>query len=165
MILTSIFLGIYAIALAARLLWTALFAVDDANTTENQLKIHKVIALATNHEIAAALSEMINKDGAGSWPPRTDHHSWPAPLRPYQGIYLKLIPLLSSAKPSLDDNVNTERRTRFRWRMRKLLADRIDITQVDRAMAAAEAGDWNDFPRECYNGFYCCVAVCRHAYR
>jgi hypothetical protein len=32
-------------------------------------------------------------------------------------------------------------------------------------MQDAHAGRYEDFPREIYNAFYCCIASCRHAYR
>ena len=117
------------------------------------------------HETAVVLSELVEKDGAGSWPPNVDHDNWPKALQPYKDIYLELIPLLSSAAPSLDDDVNNERRDRYRSLMRKLLAERINISEVQQIMAAVEAGDWTALPRDTYNGFYCCVAVSRHAYR
>jgi hypothetical protein len=32
-------------------------------------------------------------------------------------------------------------------------------------LEAADAGRWDIFARDVYNGFYCCIASCRHAYR
>ena len=104
-------------------------------------------------------------DGAGAWPPKANHDYWPVALRPYKDIYLELNPLLPAAEPSLDDNVNSERRNTYRSLMRKLLAERINIAQVEEIMAAVDAGNWDVLPRDALNGFYCCVAVCRHAYR
>lgn len=49
--------------------------------------------------------------------------------------------------------------------MTKLLADRVNIPEVIRFMQSMEAGDFTAFPRDAINGFYCCVAVSRHAYR
>lgn len=86
-------------------------------------------------------------------------------LRPYKDIYLELIPLLPTAERSLDDNVNNARRNKYRSLMRKLLTERINIAQVEEIMAAVEAGNWDVLPRDAYNGFYACDAVCRHAYR
>lgn len=86
-------------------------------------------------------------------------------LRPYKDIYLELIPLLSTAQPTLDDNANNERINTYRSLMRELFAVRVDIAQVEEIMATVEAGNWDVLPRDAYNGFYCCVAVCRHAYR
>ncbi|KAL8929483.1 MAG: hypothetical protein Q9208_001152 [Pyrenodesmia sp. 3 TL-2023] len=77
----------------------------------------------------------------------------------------ELNPLLPSAEPSRDDGVNKERRNKYRLLMRKLFAERVNLPQVETLMAAAEAGNWGVFPRDPYNGFYCAVAVCRHAYR
>lgn len=86
-------------------------------------------------------------------------------LRPYKDIYLELVPLLPAAEPSLDDEVNRERRNKYRSLMRKLFTERVNITQVEEIMVAVEAGNWDVLPRDAYNGFYSCVAVCRHAYR
>lgn len=86
-------------------------------------------------------------------------------LRPYKDIYLALAPLLPAAEPSLDDNANNERRNNFRLLMGKLLNERINIAQVEQILAAVEAGNWDILHRDAYNGFYACVAVCRHAYR
>ena len=49
--------------------------------------------------------------------------------------------------------------------MRKHLKNQTDIACVCAILAAVEAGSWDLFPRDTYNGFYCCIAVCRHAYR
>ena len=132
----------------------------------NKDSVFKVLkALAGRHETASSLLELIEKEGAGSWPPKASHDSWPIALRPYKDIYLELIPLLPAAEPSLDDNVNHSRRNKYRSLMRELLHERIDIDQVKCFLAAAEAGKWDVFPRDAYNGFYGCIAVCRHAYR
>ena len=133
--------------------------------TNQDTVLKELQALAGRHETASSLLELIEKEGAGSWPPKANHDSWPIVLRPYKDIYLELVPLLPAAEPSLDDNVNHSRRNRYRSLMRKFLHERIDIDQVRYFLAAAEAGNWDEFPRDAYNGFYCCIAVCRHAYR
>ena len=117
------------------------------------------------HRIATILSELIDKDGAGAWPPKANHTSWPMALRPYKEIYLKLAPTLSVAEPSLDVNFNHDRRIKYRSAMRKLLNKEIDMGAVKALMTATEAEQWDVFTRDAYNGFYCCIAVCRHAYR
>jgi hypothetical protein len=123
-------------------------------------------ALAQHHETAAALLQLVDTDGAGSWPPRTTHGSnWPVALQSYHEIYLELLPLLSSAEPSLDDEVNNEKRSRYRELMRKLLADRINLAEVEGVLAQAAAGNWDVCSRRAYNGFYSCIGVSRHAYR
>ncbi|KAK3695812.1 hypothetical protein B0T22DRAFT_372305 [Podospora appendiculata] len=117
------------------------------------------------HEVAVALSQLINEDGAGCWPPRADHDSWPLALRPYKDIYLEVVPCLSEPTVSLDDSVNAERQSKFRDSMRKLLAERINIPDVVAILGAVEKGDWSVLSRDSYNGFYSCIAVCRHAFR
>lgn len=128
--------------------------------------LRHVKALSHRHPTAAWLKTLIDEDGAGSWPPRVDHDNWPAALRPYKEIYLQAVPLLSADSPSVgDDTVNIEHRNMFRSLMRKLLAERVNTADVEHILATVEAGDWSVLPRDAYNGFYCCVAVCRHAYR
>ncbi|CAD6440169.1 407eb133-dff1-43af-a450-16cd04a5ef6e [Sclerotinia trifoliorum] len=132
---------------------------------ENVSKYQALRNLRHQHEVAAVMSRLIDEDGAGAWPPNANHDSWPMALRPYKEVYFQLIPLLSAAPPSLDDDVNNERRRMYRSIMRKSLMEKVNIPQVVAVMAAVEAGNWDLFPRDAYNGFYCCVAVCRHAYR
>ncbi|TGO34967.1 hypothetical protein BHYA_0175g00200 [Botrytis hyacinthi] len=138
---------------------------EKIDENENVSKYQALRNLRDQHEVAAAMSRLVDEDGAGAWPPNTNHDSWPMALRPYKEIYFQLIPLLSAAPPSLDDDVNNERREKYRSMMRKCLMERINIPQVVAIMAAVEAGNWDLFPRDAYNGFYCCIAVCRHAYR
>ncbi|KAK8139035.1 hypothetical protein PG984_002415 [Apiospora sp. TS-2023a] len=136
--------------------------------------LNSLARLPYYHETAFRLLHLVNIDGAGDWPSRCNHgYSWPAALLPYRDIHLELNPLLPVADISLlDDDANQERRAKYRALMRKLLVDRIDLARVERILAAAEAGNReeednnnNDFPLDAYNGFYCAVAVCRHAYR
>lgn len=129
--------------------------------------VNNIAALADYHETAACLAELIHKDGAGTWPPRANHaHStWPAALRPYKEIYHEMAPLLPAADVSLDDEVNEQRITLFRTRFRQLLSEQVNLQEVTRLLAAADAGRWDVFPRDVYNGFYSCIAWCRHAYR
>ncbi|MCJ1425370.1 hypothetical protein MMC29_003269 [Sticta canariensis] len=153
------------VAVSAVLLWRLYPRPGDDDETGNVSKIRSLRALKDRHEAASILSEMIDKDGAGAWPPKTNHDSWPIALRPYKDIYLELVPLLPAAEPSLDDNINNERRSNYRSLMRKLLTERVNIAQVEQLMVAMEAGNLDVLPRDAVNGFYACIAVCRHAYR
>ena len=139
--------------------------LDDADETGNMRKIQDLRAMRGRYEAASVLADLVDKDGAGAWPPKVDHDSWPAAIRKYKDIYLEMVPLLPAAEPSLDDNINNKRRTEFRSRMRRLLAERISISEVESIVASVEGGYWNVLPPDAYNGFYCCIAVCRHAYR
>ncbi|KAL2130880.1 hypothetical protein VTI74DRAFT_5834 [Chaetomium olivicolor] len=123
--------------------------------------------LAECHETAAIFAELVHKDGAGAWPPRSnhDHAKWPPALRPYKEVYEEMAPLLPTTDVSLDDKVNRVRMTQFRSCFAKLLQDKVDLDQVEKLLKAAEAGRWDIFPRDTYNAFYCCIAWCRHAYR
>jgi hypothetical protein len=141
------------------------FEADTRTTDDGELQdIHN---LAECHETAALLADLIHKDGAGEWPPRSnhDHTTWPAVLRPYREVYEEMVPLLATANVSLDDEVNMARITDFRSRFRTLLQDRIDLDEVEILLKAAEAGQWDVFPRDTFNAFYCYIAWCRHAYR
>lgn len=147
------------------LLWRLYPRPGDDDETGNVSKIRSLRTLKDRHEAASILSEMVDKDGAGAWPPKANHDSWPMALRPYKDIYLELVPLLPAAEPSLDDNINNERRSNYRSLMRKLLTERVNIAQVEELMVAMEAGNLDVLPRDALNGFYACIAVCRHAYR
>lgn len=138
---------------------------EKIDENENVSKYQALRNLQNQHEVAAVMSRLVETDGAGAWPPNANHEAWPLALRPYKEIYFKLIPLLSAAPPSLDDDVNNKRREKYRSMMRKSLMEQINIPQVVAILAVVEAGNWDLFPRDAYNGFYCCVAVCRHAYR
>ncbi|KAG8526305.1 uncharacterized protein KY384_000298 [Bacidia gigantensis] len=159
------FLG--ALALFTTLLsWKKLSKpVENIDETGNRRIYQDLRVLKAQHETASILSDLVDKDGAGAWPPKANHDSWPAALQPYKDIYLECVPLLPAAEPSTDDDINQERRGKYRSLMRKLLQERINVTEVQNLMTAVEAGDWSACPRDAYNGFYCCVAVCRHAYR
>lgn len=164
MIFILCFLGALIIV-SGSLLWRRRLGPVEVHNTGNVSRVQDLRTLKGRHEAASILLELIEKDGAGAWPPKANHDSWPMALRPYKDIYLELVPLLPAAKPSLDDKVNNERINKYRSLMRKLLTERINITQVEEVLAAVEAGNWNVLPRDAYNGFYACVAVSRHAYR
>lgn len=138
---------------------------DDIAEISNSERVYSLKQADHQHEAALSLIRLFDQDGAGEWPPEVNHDDWPLALRPYKEIYLELAPLLPQHEPSLDDEVNNVRREEFRSLCRKLLVERVDIAKVQTIMAAVEAGNWDLFPRQAYNGFYCCVAVCRHAYR
>ncbi len=163
MIFILCFLGAL-IVVSGSMLWIRRAGPVEVDETGNISRIQDLRTLKGRHETASILTELFDRDGAGAWPPKANHDSYPMALRPYKDIYLELVPLLSAAEPSLDDNVNNERRNKYRSLMRKLLTERINIAQVEEIMAAVEAGNWV-LPRDAYNGFYACVAVCRHAYR
>jgi hypothetical protein len=164
MIFILCFLGAL-IVVSGSMLWIRRAGPVEVDETGNISRIQDLRTLKGRHETASILTELFDRDGAGAWPPKANHDSYPMALRPYKDIYLELVPLLSAAEPSLDDNVNNERRNKYRSLMRKLLTERINIAQVEEIMAAVEAGNWDVLPRDAYNGFYACVAVCRHAYR
>ncbi|KAG0577614.1 hypothetical protein KC19_5G167900 [Ceratodon purpureus] len=130
-------------------------------------KVREITTYSDCHETASLLTQLIAEDGAGSWPPRSNHDgaAWPAPLRPYQETYLELGPLLPSAKPSTDDEANRSRIADFRSKFREQLRSRVDLARVRGLLEAADAGRWDVFPRDTYNAFYCCVGISRHAYR
>ncbi|KAI1367615.1 hypothetical protein F5Y08DRAFT_49634 [Xylaria arbuscula] len=121
--------------------------------------------LAAQHKVAASLVAMIDKDGAGDWPPKANHESWPTALFPYRSIYMELLPMLYTDTPSLEDSVNIERRERYRVAVRSLFRDRIALDEVTRILEEVERDSWSTISRDILNGFYCCIALSRHAYR
>ncbi|KAL6167069.1 hypothetical protein ACJQWK_06516 [Exserohilum turcicum] len=145
---------------------TALHQQCDPVAFKNK-KIGEIESLAERHEVGEILHDLIQKDGAGSWPPNANHDNstWPAALRAYMDIYLEMAPLLPQATPSLDDEVNVARISAFRLRFQDLLRERVDVVAVTKLLVAVSAGGWAELPRDVYNAFYCCIASSRHAYR
>jgi hypothetical protein len=114
------------------------------------------------------LKHLVNADGAGSWPPRATHgDTWPAVLRPYHDIYLEVAPYLSTENISTNNEVNTERRTSFRERVRKALHERVNLPSVKDILSATEneGNAAGITPPASFNGFSACIAYMRHAYR
>ncbi|PVH95137.1 hypothetical protein DM02DRAFT_691368 [Periconia macrospinosa] len=157
----SISILVFSLAAAAYRLWRSLaISKDSGNHTASRLKI-----LERSHETGVALSRLVEHDGAGSWPPKASHGDWPSELLPYHEIYMEMIPLLSSANPSLNNDVNIKRLNRFRSLLSKKLSERVDMVGVYELLSSIEAGNWSGCCREAFNGFYCCIAVLRHSYR
>lgn len=127
--------------------------------------VQQLKALEVQNDVHAAFVKLVNEDGAGEWPPNTSHQHWPRPILAYMSVYLEMAPLLSTPDASLDDNVNTKRRQEFRSRMQRTLTQGIDLLAVQRILDNVESGNWVEFPRQAYNGFYSCIAYLRHSYR
>ncbi|KAL9600013.1 MAG: hypothetical protein Q9219_003482 [cf. Caloplaca sp. 3 TL-2023] len=160
------FLGLFILPLSTASRQRPIVSQEEKlDETGNLRRYREIRARRNQHETAANLATLIEEDGAGAWPPKANHESWPAALKPYKDIYLECVPLLPSADPSTDDTVNQERRGKYRSLMQKLLIERIDVVEVERIMKAVENGDWHVCPRDAYNAIYRCIAVCRHAYR
>jgi len=131
----------------------------------NDTRYQTLKAQSQEHEAAWRLQRLVERDGAGTWPPKCTYDAWPAALRPYQDIYFEMVPDFPTADASLDDEANTKRRTAFRAKMRKLFDERINVADVRSILEAVEDGNNSRLPRDKYNAFYCAVAVCRHMYR
>ncbi|KAF3481967.1 uncharacterized protein GIQ15_04726 [Arthroderma uncinatum] len=159
------FVALVLVVVVGDLIWRLRSRVEKANRRGILEIIRDLRTLAPRHETASALLKLIDEDGAGAWPPNAEHNAWPAAFRPYKDIYLELLPLFTTAEPVLHDNISNERRNHYRSLMRKLLVERINIVEVEKALAKVERGVWNGFPRDAYNGIYCCIATSRHAYR
>jgi hypothetical protein len=151
------------------MIWAIQQIVRSRETKDKKLNnVHRVRQLGSMkacNAVAFSLSRLVDEDGAGDWPPRVAHHDLPFCFQPYHDTYLELVPHLSTATPSLDDTANKERMANFRFSMRELLTRRINISEVESALAKVESGDYSYLSRETYNAIYCCIAVCRHAYR
>ncbi|KAM7217138.1 hypothetical protein V8F06_007537 [Rhypophila decipiens] len=120
----------------------------------------------SQHPCAHSLATLVQQDGAGCWPPKTNHavSSWPAALRPYRQIWDDLSPLIPTPNSSrlLDDDANKRRIDHFRCLMRENLAMRIDIGQV---MEDLEDDTPSRLGQDTVNALYCCLAMLRHGYR
>ncbi|KAM7187730.1 hypothetical protein V8F20_010867 [Naviculisporaceae sp. PSN 640] len=134
----------------------------------NQRIVDSIVATSheTQHPSAQALAALIQEDGAGSWPPKTNHviSSWPSALQPYRQIWDDLSPLVPTLNNSqlLDDQANRRRIEHFRCLMRENLAVRVNIEQVKEILTAESSGELG---KDIFNALYCCIASLRHAYR
>lgn len=126
--------------------------------------IDQIKSLGTIHETAVQLQTLIQTDGAGSWPPRAVHHvEWPEALRPYHEVYRAMSPKLASNVHLTNDRLNLSRCKAFRSQMTALLQAHIDLAAVENAFYNPTQG--GGFSREACNGFFACIAYCRHAFR
>ncbi len=142
-----------------------MFFWQSAPQTGSEAELLKNDDFSAAHHISRAFAALIDEDGAGQWPPKTDHSTCPLALRPYKGIFLELNHLLTIDPHCCDSSLVEQRRHSFRLSLRKALVQRINITKVDRVLMQPEAGSWEAFSRDSYNGFHCCIAALRHAYR
>ncbi|TAQ85435.1 hypothetical protein B7494_g6256 [Chlorociboria aeruginascens] len=118
------------------------------------------------HPVAKSLQYLVERDGAGTWPPRTSYgKAWPKALQPYHDVYRELAPLLPWKEMSGNDQKNYQRSIDYRAKMRALLHDRVDLKQVEKVLFAAQNGDNTILPGEAWNGLFACIATTRHAYR
>lgn len=142
-----------------------IFAVR--NASEDVRMVRHIRTLAKSHETASVLAVLIDRDGAGTWPPNSNHdsRSWPTPLQPYAEIYREVCSQLATSEPSLDNDVNLARIHAFRARFRTLLQTRVDVERVNRLLRRPKSDRAEDVSPATYNAFYCCIATCRHAYR
>jgi hypothetical protein len=140
--------------------------LNEPNFSTPEDILAQIKATCEDHETAGLLQNLIETSGAGSWPPRSSHgNAWPPALRPYHNIYLELAPSLAAKEVSLDTDVNSKRCLEYRTRMRKLLQDHVDLEAVEAILSAVEAGDESALTADAYNGFFACIAMCRHAFR
>lgn len=168
------------LTLLAGVLWAfqSLLAMLDKDPKHSQIMskngtkstsqmIDEIETLSSQHETAEAINLLLKHDGAGVWPPNANHNheEWPKALQPYRQLYMELASSLAVTTPSLDDGVNSNRIANFRLRFRKLLDDRVNLTEVMAVLEGAVVGGGDSVSRESYNAFYCCISWCRHAYR
>ncbi|KAK7911092.1 hypothetical protein PG985_013573 [Apiospora marii] len=67
------------------------------------------------YDLVAAFCRPSREDGAGAWPPRSEHEQvWSVPLRPHRGIYAMMSPYFATTDPSVDDDIIAKRRAGFR---------------------------------------------------
>ncbi|GES61221.1 indoleamine 23-dioxygenase protein [Aspergillus terreus] len=119
-------------------------------------------ALQHVHETAEKLNTLIEKGGAGSWPPRASHgDAWPAALQTYHDIYLTLAPLLPTTEVLCDDKANAGRINAFRMRMKTLLREGINLVAVENILGSGK----DQISADAWNGLFGCIAISRHAYR
>lgn len=116
--------------------------------------------LPSNHPVTMALHDLIYRDGAGSWPPKSSYgNSWPTALRPYHAVYMELAPFIATEDLGWEESQQGLTRMKsYRAHARKLLGEKVNIEAVKNALNAP-------LSPEVYNGFFACIAISRHAYR
>ncbi|KAI5455769.1 hypothetical protein BGZ63DRAFT_368305 [Mariannaea sp. PMI_226] len=127
--------------------------------------ISELNLLQDRHKAAYALAQLVEQDGAGSWPPSASFVSWPKSLQCYQNIYHELFRSFTVEEPSLCDDFNRQKRYEFRALMQKRLHEKVDLTEVGEIMKSIEQGNWSIMPRLQFNALYSIIAYLRHAYR
>ncbi|KAI0403700.1 hypothetical protein F4802DRAFT_607951 [Xylaria palmicola] len=160
-------LSIFSIIILTLLatLWQKYGRRDATVISEKETKIERLQRLAAHDEVAASLATLINRDGAGDWPPRSNYKCWPKELLPYQKILLEVLPSLATRDPSLDAATDVKRRGQFRESMEKLLRENVHLPSVIEVLSEIETNTWENLSRDALNGFFCCIALSRHAYR
>ncbi|KAI1273572.1 hypothetical protein F5Y07DRAFT_391210 [Xylaria sp. FL0933] len=146
-------------------LWQKSGRHDKTIPGEKGEKIRKLQSFAAYHDVAASLATLINRDGAGDWPPRTSYKSWPTALLPYQKILLEVLPSLATEAPLLDVASDIKRRERFRRFMERLLHENVHLPSAIKVLDEIKTDKWDHLSRDQLNGFFCCIALSRHAYR
>lgn len=117
------------------------------------------------HAAQNSLRDLIEIDGAGTWPPTTVYgDAWPELLQPFHDVYQAMAPALSIAELSGNDVTNFQRCLDFRVQMRTLYNDQVKIEEVKALLDAAE-NDESVLSRAAWNGFFACIALSRHAFR
>lgn len=145
-----------------------IYVVDSVNAMLNPPKDYVFLIKADQerHETVQALQNMIDIDGAGSWPPKASHRdSWPIALHPYHDIFLELSSLLPADNVSTDDAINYNRRLEYRTRLKRLLKERISIAAVKSVLSISDSTDSSILRGDACNGFFACIANMRHAFR
>lgn len=161
----TISIAIGLLMLSVCWLWRAYQQVRPSVGTKELLTFKSLRASSLPHPVKSEILRMVDEDGASSWPPASDHENWPFVLRPYKDIYLETAPMLPTASISLDEDVDQNRRLRYRQHMQRLLLEHIDLQETVRLLDQVESGCWDAMTKEAYNGFYSCIASLRHAYR
>jgi hypothetical protein len=147
-------------------LTTSIFGFFTAGFCQHSDYISLIKSSREGHEVVEALKNMINTDGAGTWPPQASHRdSWPASLQPYHDIFLDLAPLLPVDQICVNDAINQSRRIEYRTRLQKLLQERVDLAAVESDLIMSEDSKTSSLTSDGYNGFFACISTLRHAFR
>ncbi|KAF9039532.1 hypothetical protein BDZ89DRAFT_384414 [Hymenopellis radicata] len=125
--------------------------------------VQEIHARQKEDDTFACLHQLVALSG-GTWPPRTTYgDEWPPALRAYHEAYKIMAPSLSTEDISLDDEHNLQRTLTFRMGMKKAL-ESVDTEAVRTLLEENDKADSTMTPAD-WNGFFACVALCRHAYR
>lgn len=119
--------------------------------------------LQGKHDVALKFLRILELDGDGLWPPEASYENWPATLSPYKAIWNDAVRLIADPKNSISGNQNSYKIEIVRHRLKVLLKTSVELSKVNQTLCHAVHG--NVLSQRQYNGFCCCIAYLRHAYR
>ncbi|KAF7289052.1 hypothetical protein HMN09_01353400 [Mycena chlorophos] len=124
----------------------------------------EILCDETPHAAVDRLRNLV-LSGGGEWPPRATYRdTWPREMQIYDTLWREMESLFPVLESSTDNAHNRKLIDSFRARMRSLLAERVDMRDVQNALERA-AADPDSCSQAAWLGMWLVVSMLRHAYR